>query len=258
MRLGFLLAATDRKMDMRPEISIVIPMRNESSYIGDSLANFRAVLDESLLGYEIVVVDGASTDGSLDQCGLADTIIIEDDDERKSIARARNIGAASSSGALLFHTDADVRIPPDVDFFGQLTKIFGDPEVVAATGRIVPYPWTARRTDRFWHAVGNYIIRRSHKAGVHFGRGEFQVVRAEVFSEVSGYDENITVGEDWDLFRRISKQGAIFFERDLFVYHSPRRFATCGYGNTFLTYVREFVSLVVFKRSYLKEWKVIR
>ena len=243
---------------MPPDISIIIPMRNESSYIGDTLANFRAALDKSMLSHEIIIVDGASTDDSLDHCGLADTIIVEKENERSTIARARNIGAESSSGALLFHTDADVHIPPDLDFFDKLMKIFGDPEVAAATGRIVPYPWSARRIDRFWHAVGNYIIWRSHKAGVHFGRGEFQVIRADAFSEINGYDETITVGEDWNLFRRITKHGVIRYERDLFVYHSPRRFAACGYTTTFLTYVREFVSLVVFRRSYLKEWKVVR
>lgn len=243
---------------MQPDISIIIPMRNESSYIGETLANFRTALDKSVLTHEIVIVDGASTDDSLDHCGLADKIIVENEDERSTIARARNIGAANGSGALLLHTDADVRIPPELDFFDQLMKIFGDPEVAAATGRIIPYPWSARRIDRFWHAVGNYIIWRSHKAGVNFGRGEFQVVRAEAFSEIGGYDETITVGEDWNLFRRITRQGVIRYDRELFVYHSPRRFAACGYGTTFLTYLREFVSLVVFKRSYLKEWKVVR
>lgn len=243
---------------MRPDISIVIPMRNESSYIGDTLTSFRAALDKSVLTYEIIVVDGASTDDSLDHCGLADRVLVEKENERSSIARARNIGAAGSSGALLFHTDADVRIPPYLDFFDHMMKIFGDPEVVAATGRIVPYPWSARRIDRFWHTVGNYVIRRSHETGIHFGRGEFQIVRAEDFSGINGYDEAITVGEDWNLFRRIAQRGTIRYEPDIFVYHSPRRFVACGYSGIFLTYLRELVSLVVFKRSYLKEWKVVR
>jgi glycosyltransferase involved in cell wall biosynthesis len=233
-------------------------MRNESSYIGDTLASFRAALDRCGFAHEIVVVDGASTDGSVEHCGLADKIIVEREDERSGIARARNIGANNSSGALLFHSDADVRIPAENDFFDQLVKIFGDPAIVAATGRIVPYPWTARRVDRFWHAVGHRIIRRSHHAGVYLGRGEFQVVRSEAFVAVNGYDEKITVGEDWDLFRRISKSGDIYYSPDLFVYHSPRRFEACGYGPTLLSYLRELVSLVVLKRSYLKEWKVVR
>jgi glycosyltransferase involved in cell wall biosynthesis len=243
---------------MNPDISIVIPMRNEASYIGDTLASFHRALDKSVLGYEIVIVDGASTDGSVDHCGLADNIVFESEDSRSSIARARNIGAANSSGALLFHTDADVRIAPHADFFDKLMKIFGDPEIVAVTGRIIPYPWASSRVDRFWHAVGNYVIRRSHEAGVHFGRGEFQVVRADVFTALGGYDDSITVGEDWDLFRRIARHGTICYASELFVYHSPRRFAACGYGSTMLTYLREFFSLIVFKRSYLKEWKPVR
>lgn len=243
---------------MQPDISIVIPMRNESSYIGDTLANFRAELEKSAFSHEIVIVDGASTDDSLDHCGLADKVIVEDENERSSIARARNIGAENSSGNLLFHTDADVRIPREEDFFDHLVKIFGDPAIAAVTGRIVPYPWEARLVDRFWHTVGNRIIRRSHEIGIHFGRGEFQVVRADVFESVNGYNQKITVGEDWDLFRRVSREGIICYASELFVYHSPRRFAACGYSNTMLTYMREFVSLIILKRSYLKEWKVVR
>lgn len=245
-------------MEMQTDISIVIPMRNESSYIADTLASFRTALDKCGFATEIVVVDGASTDDSLAHCSLADKIIVESEEERYGIARARNIGANSSTGALLFHSDADVRIPSDRDFFDQLVKIFGDPEVVAATGRIVPYPWSARKVDKLWHAVGNRVIQRSHKAGVYLGRGEFQVIRSDAFASVGGYDEKITVGEDWDLFRRISKTGSIHYSPDLFVYHSPRRFETCGYGPILLSYLRELVSLVVFKRSYLKEWKAIR
>jgi glycosyltransferase involved in cell wall biosynthesis len=259
VRFGAGITATPhRKMEMQADISIVIPMRNESSYIGDTLASFRAALDRCAFAYEIVVVDGASTDGSLEHCGLADTIITEREPERSGIARARNIGAANSSGALLFHSDADVRIPLEKDFFDQLIKIFGDPEIVAATGRIVPYPWTARKVDRLWHAVGNRVIQRSHQAGIYLARGEFQVVRSAAFVAAGGYDEKITVGEDWDLFRRISKSGSIYYSADLFVYHSPRRFEACGYGPTFLSYLRELASLLVLKRSYLKEWKAVR
>ena len=243
---------------MNPDISIIIPIRNEASYIGETLASFRAALDKSVLAHEIVIVDGASTDGSVGHCGLADNIIVENVNDRSSIARARNIGGANSSGALLFHTDADVRIAPGVDFFDRLMKIFGDPEIVAVTGRIIPYPWASRRVDRVWHAVGNHIIRRSHEAGVHFGRGEFQVVRADVFTALGGYDDAITVGEDWDLFRRIARHGTICYASELFVYHSPRRFAACGYGRTLLMYLREFISLIIFKRSYLQEWKPVR
>lgn len=243
---------------MQPDISIVIPMRNESSYVGDTLASFQDALEKSAFSYEIVIVDGASTDDSLDHCGLADKVIVEREEERSSIARARNIGANNSSGGILFHTDADVRIPADEDFFDRIVKIFGDPAVAAATGRIVPYPWDSRLIDRFWHAVGNNIIRRSHEVGIHFGRGEFQVVRADIFSALGGYNQQITVGEDWDMFRRVSKHGEICYAKDLFVYHSPRRFAACGYSGTMLAYLREFVSLMVFKRSYLKEWKVVR
>lgn len=243
---------------MQPDISIVIPMRNESSYIGETLSNFRAELERSAFSHEIVIVDGASTDDSLDHCTLADKVIVEREDERSSIARARNIGAENSSGHLIFHTDADVRIPKGTDFFDHLVKTFGDPAVAAVTGRIVPYPWDSRLIDRLWHAVGNHIIRRSHAIGVHFGRGEFQVVRADVFESVDGYNQNITVGEDWDLFRRVSAEGIICYARELFVYHSPRRFAACGYSSIMLTYIRECVFLLIFKRSYLKEWKVVR
>jgi glycosyltransferase involved in cell wall biosynthesis len=247
-----------RKANTSAQISIIIPALNESSYIGETLRSLRPALGNLPLSHEIVVVDGASTDKTLECCDLADTLVIETPAERSSIARARNIGAANSSGEFLFHTDADIYISDVNRFFCYLDKAFSDASVVAVTGRIEPYPHAARRRDRVWHWIGNAIIYASHLTRIYFARGEFQVVRTSAFTAAGGYDEKIIVGEDWDLFRRLASQGKILYARELVVYHSSRRFTAYGYGRTLIIYLRELFFLVILKRSYLKKWEEVR
>ena len=108
------------------------------------------------------------------------------------------------------------------------------------------------RLDRVMHRLGNAIIRASQPLGPHFCRGECQVTRMSAFRDIGGYDERITVGEDWDLFKRLDRIGNVAFINDLKVMHSTRRFRQYGYGATFLLYLREAASLVFLRRSWLK------
>lgn len=91
-----------------PLISIVIPVYNADSYLTaclDSIAN------QEFTDFEIIAVDGASTDGSvrtLDTRASADprlTVLRQQD--RIGPGNARNIGAVRARGDYLWFVDAD-------------------------------------------------------------------------------------------------------------------------------------------------------
>ncbi|MCS6928742.1 MAG: glycosyltransferase [Saprospiraceae bacterium] len=244
-------------------ISVVIPAKNEERYIGSTLAQYEPYLER--FGLEVIVSDGGSTDATVAVVREIQThwppgrLKLAQPRGKQNIAIGRNAGAALAEGEFLFHTDADVQIPDLPNFFETLLQTFEKhPDIVAATVPIHVYPQEARWIDRLYHTIMNWAIYASFYIGVYLAKGESQFVRRSIFERIGGYNERIVAGEDCNLFYRLHWQGRIAFLRRLRVYHSPRRFRKYGYLRLNLIYLREALSLLFLRRSYVEEWKVVR
>lgn len=246
----------------KTRISIVIPTKNEAKYIGPTIEQFRDLLDPFQL--EIIVSDANSNDGTAEivrqyQAEWGESRIrLVQSAGKQTIGIGRNLGAAVARGDILFHMDADVRIPDKARFFQRVLKAFENPNVVAATAPIWVYPEEASLPDRLYHLLMNFIIRLSFSVGVYLAKGECQLVRRSVFEHIHGYNEKIIAGEDCNLFYRLHKEGRIAYLFRYKVHHSPRRFREYGYLRVSLIYIREGLSLLFLRKSYVEEWKPIR
>lgn len=244
------------------KISIVIPTKNEASYIDRTLAQFVEWLDVYAL--EIIVSDANSSDGTaeivqtyLRKYGAQHFQLVQAPG-KQNIAIGRNRGAAVASGTILFHMDADVYIPDMQRFLEAVTHTFQRMPVVAATVPLRVYPEETRWSDRFYHLLMNLTIRLSFVAGVYLAKGECQLVRRAAFEKIGGYNEKIVAGEDCNLFYRLSKEGKISYLWQLRVQHSPRRFRQYGYWKLSWIYLREGLSLLFLGKSYTEEWEPVR
>lgn len=94
----------------RAVISFIVPAHNEELLIGRALEAIHRVAGELGEPYEIVVVDDASTDRTVDiaQAGGARVIKVTN----RQIAATRNAGARKAGGQLLFFIDADTFVAP--------------------------------------------------------------------------------------------------------------------------------------------------
>ncbi len=245
------------------QISVVIPTKNEGQYIGPTLAQYEPYLEP--LGLEVIVSDGGSTDDtfaviqSIQAKWPSGRLKFVQAQGKQNIAIGRNAGAALARGEFLFHTDADVLISDVEHFFQALLQTFEQrPRIVAATVPIRVYPHEARWLDRLYHSIMNGTIHLSLHLGIYLGKGECQFVRRSVFEHVGGYNERIVAGEDCNLFYRLHREGRIAYLNRLCVYHSPRRFRKYGYLRLNLIYLREALSLLFLRRSYVEEWKTVR
>lgn len=200
-------------------VSIIVPVLNE----GSTIQSFLKCLREQTREVEIIVVDGGSRDGTFelaraycDQCLRAS----------RGRAVQMNIGAAASSGDILWFLHADTEVPANC-----IPKIIGvvrDPEIVGGFFRIrIPSTrFVYRLTDSLSHHAGVLL-------GMRFGDHGF-FCRRTAFREIGGFPE-IPLMEDAEFFRKLRRRGQIAIISSRLI-TSPRRYEQIGPWRLTMTY----------------------
>jgi len=93
-------------MEYQPFISVIIPVYNGSKYLNRCLD---ALMTSSYRQFEIIVVDDASTDDSVDICRKKGIDVIQMP-HQSGPAAARNYGAHKALGEVLLFVDSDVLV----------------------------------------------------------------------------------------------------------------------------------------------------
>jgi len=213
-------------------LSIVIPVRNQPDTLDALLSAIASQRTPDGWGVEVICVDNDSTDNTPDIIRRHDVTYMHEPRLGPSIAR--NTGAASATGQLLWFIDADA-VPLGHGFLCTLVSKadslgdfggFGGPILLPASQLNNPIAFADHMAC--WSAWNAW--RQDEESG--FQPTSF-VVRKAVFDQVGGYDTNIRVLEDWDLQIRLensrrAEEGGdapkrpIWFVRDLPVAHSAR------------------------------------
>ena len=241
-----------------PAITVIIPALNEEKLIVQTVSQFTPLLKEKYK-IELIISDGGSTDKTLDLCkNHTEKIEQAKPGEKQNIPQGRNAGAKKAAGKLLYFFNADTLIN-DIDTFFNLTSIaFNNNKIYAATCRIKVFPGEEILMDKMFHSFYNGYVQALNKIGMGMGRGECHIIRKDVFDSVNGYNENLSAGEDYDLFRRIRKLGKIKFLRKLVVYESPRRYRKFGYRKVIVDWTRNSLSVLFKNKSVSNVWEAVR
>ncbi len=228
--------------DRAAMISVIIPTFNEAGYIGPTLEALGPA--RKRLGVEVIVSDDGSGDKTLDLVqGLADMVIEPRPGQRTGPGAARNRGAQRAGGEILVFLDADSRVRDPLGFFRTVEAAFRNAPLKAATPRLKVEPHQAGPTEGAVLFLQDLVIMAENLANIHVAGGWCQIVDREAFFRVGGYDEELGVSQDVDLFRRLGRLGRTRLLPGLMVYESPRRYREKGLIRTYL--VRVVNSLAV-------------
>jgi Circularly permutated YpsA SLOG family/Glycosyl transferase family 2 len=202
----------------RPKLSFVVPAHNEEHELPETLRVLRAAADAAREPYEVIVVDDASTDATIQIARESGARVILVN--RRQIAAVRNAGARVARGEILFFVDADTRITPSHVSLGLKALADGCAGGSARLAVDSHLPFWARVFLRTFCAV--YFA-----AGL--GVGAFIFTRRESFETVGGFDEQYFAGEEVYLSRALKELGPFQILREPIVtsarkvrMHSPR------------------------------------
>jgi len=239
-------------------ISVIIPTLNEEKLLPRLLDQLSDQNLKSKYEFEIIVSDGGSKDKTLEIAkNYTDKIVVHQEKRRQKISEGKNAGFKISKGEILVFICADCRIENPEMFFDYVSN-FKNSKYLASTFWFDVFPEEKKWSDYIFHTFFNWLIKLLNYVGNGMGRGECQVIKREVFEKVGGYNEELTAGEDYDLYTRIRKLGKIDVNFKIKIFESPRRYRKYGYIKILLMWFRNSLRVFNILKTQVEEWKEVR
>jgi len=205
-----------------PKISVVVPVRNGASKISRCL---EAILDQNLKPFEIIVVDGHSTDSTVEIARKFPVIITKED--YGTVGGARQIGVEHARGDYIAFTDADCI--PQKDWLENLIPEFKSGVVgvgggIKNVGKGIWEESIALALDTFLgsaNSVQDRILK--DKKIVKSISGCNSIYRKKDIEAIGGFNVRLSINEDTDLNNRIQQLGIIVYTPYAIIHHHQER-----------------------------------
>jgi glycosyltransferase involved in cell wall biosynthesis len=174
-------------------VSVVVPAYERADVVGRAIDS---ALAQTVADIEVVVVDDGSSDGTRD--------VVEgyDDDRVRSLAHdtnrgvsaARNTGFDAATGDYVAFLDCDVATA-GLSRLGRLAGVVSETLFRSGTPR----------------EGGRELAESLLSMQVFMGPGSTLLVERAVLSRTGGFDEGLSIYEDWDLVLRVLSEGKLAY-----------------------------------------------
>ena len=216
------------EFDEEPLVSIIILNRNGLNNLKCLFKDFDAKTNYS--NYEIIVVDNASTDESVNYLKSLDLPIrIIENDVNVSFSRGNNDAAKIANGEYLLLLNNDIE--PTYGWLNEMVGaiVYNDDVVSVGAKLIFPFYFNVNRelsytiqhsgdifSERMYPCC-LYAVNKSNSSVT----GAVNLIDKKVYDELSGLDENYFYGlEDVDFCLRLYKKGyKILFAGNAILFH---------------------------------------
>jgi len=203
--------------------SVILGVYNEEENIERFI---KAILSQTYLPREIVIVDDGSTDKTAEivkKYANGNQVLKYIYQENRGPAAARNNAWRNANADVCIFTDGDC--VPRNNWIEEIIKPFCDVRIAAVGGRYE----TINKNKILARFIGYEIDYRYRKVEKEItAHGTYNLaVRKKVLEEIGGFDEKYKrpSGEDWDITYKISEKYKIIFTRSAIVGHNhPEEF----------------------------------
>ncbi len=217
-------------MSEAPLVTVLIPARNEEADIARCL---EAVLaqDYSPDRMEIVLVDGGSTDAT---AAVASTVLEAGNVEWRIIDNPTgttpsnlNAGLSVAVGSIVCRVDARSIVPHT--YVRRCVEVLGDERIAVTGGAQIAVPVDASiRAAGIARGLNNRLVMGGarYRSGAPSGPADtvyLGAFRTADVRAVGGWDEAMLSNQDFELNRRISRCGTVWFDARQRVGYLPRR-----------------------------------
>lgn len=224
-----------------PKVSVIIPTYNRADLLPRTI---RSVLDQTFGDFELLIIDDGSTDSTK-------SVVQEYANQDKRIkyiyqnnsgapARPKNTGIKAAEGEYIAFLDHDDEwLPGKLEkqlavFNSSYNKNLGlvgcDGFVVNSSGAVVKELKMPSKDNYVEGLLNSNFIFSSSSV----------LVRKDVFDKVGLHDESFKMGDDWDMWLRISQAYDLdFIHQPLFKYHQ--------HGNN--------ISKLILKKEKIEEYE---
>jgi glycosyltransferase involved in cell wall biosynthesis len=181
------------------KVSVIIPTYNRAGYLREALDS---VFNQSLLPWEVIVVDDGSTDDTRQVIQNASMPVRYFEQAHCGVASARNLGLENATGDLVAWLDSDDLWEVDfletvVSFLAQdetLDGVYTGITMIDAEGVQLGSLTRIEPPDMLYEA----LIRSSFLATPTV------VVKKVCYDRVGGFDPQLHIAEDYDMWLRLT------------------------------------------------------
>lgn len=220
-------------MSEKPTVSVVIPLYNKGPHIARTI---QSVLNQTEQNFEIVIVDGQSTDDGPGVIkSIKDRRIRFHEQVGSGVSSARNEGVSHASADFIAFLDADDEWMPDhLETLLKLRNMHPNAGAYATAWLIQTSSHTIKEAN--FHAIPekpwegplpNYF--RSAALGDPPVWTSAMGMPKRIFEEMNGFATGAWWGEDTDLWGRIALKYPIAFSWDgMAIYHTEATNRVCN------------------------------
>jgi uncharacterized protein (TIGR00661 family) len=210
---------------IKMKLSIIIPTYNEENYLPKLLESIKS---QEFKDYEIIVADAKSCDKTVEIAKNYGCNVVEGG----MPGVGRNNGANIAKGEILLFLDSDLELTEN--YLNEMINEFEYEDLDIGITQINPL--SEKKRDKILHDLANWFMIAFEKIKPH-GAGCYGIIaKKELHEKYSGFDENLSFGEDTEYIERISKSNKFKVLRNPVINVSTRRLEEEGLGKLAMQY----------------------
>lgn len=184
------------------EFSVIVPLFNKEKSI---FSTIESILHQTYTNFELIIINDGSTDDSLNVVqSFNDPRIKIYNKPNGGVSRARNLGVEKSKNKFVVFLDADdLWLPFCLEEFCRLIIEFPDADVFCTnfnmTGKNLEGSDRRYLVEDYFYALAFYLAKWSIQLIIT----GCVSIRRNLFNEIGCFNEDITHGEDIDMWDRL-------------------------------------------------------